>query len=199
MMDLITVDTAFYIIKARDLLSSCILNIRKAKALGLLLVILLFFFRNAAAQTVDYSVHANIIYHLIKYIDWPENKKTGDFIIGVIGDSPIVEELRNATQSKQTNNQKINIKVYSYNQASYNCQVLFISEEDINSLKRIRTTFATEPILLITEEEGLASKGSCINFIIVDGKLKMEINVNNIESRNLKIASELLTLGRIIK
>jgi hypothetical protein len=174
------------------------LNI-KEKALGILIAVLLFSSRHATGQTVDYSVHANIIYHLTRYIDWPENKKTGDFVIGVIGDSPIVDELRNVTLGKQINNQKIIIKVYSYNQASYNCQVLFISEEERNSLKRITTLFSAEPVLLITEEEGLAYKGSCINFIIVDGKLKMEININNIEARNLKVANELLSLGKIIK
>jgi hypothetical protein len=30
-----------------------------------------------AQQETDYAVHANIIYHFTKYIDWPDNKKSG--------------------------------------------------------------------------------------------------------------------------
>jgi hypothetical protein len=77
--------------------------------------------------------------------------------------------------------------------------MLFISEEESNSLKKIATLTAGSPILIISESEGLARKGSCINFITVDERLKLEINKGNVEQRNLRIASELLELGIIIK
>ena len=41
----------------------------------------------------------------------------------------------------------------------------------------------------------LAFKGSCVNFITVHERLKLEINKNNIERRGIGIASELLLLG----
>ncbi len=82
--------------------------------------------------------------------------------------------------------------------AAYNCSILFISQDESRSLKRIVFLTADTPVLLITEENGLAKKGSCINFIIVDDRLKLEINKNNILSRNLNIASELLKLATIV-
>jgi hypothetical protein len=53
--------------------------------------------------------------------------------------------------------------------------------------------------LLVTESEGLARKGSCINFVIVDDRLKLEINKKNIEHRELGVATELLNLGTVVK
>ena len=54
-------------------------------------------------------------------------------------------------------------------------------------------------ILIVTEEEGLSLKGSCINFVIDDDKTKLEFNTGNIIKRNLRIANELLALGSIVK
>ena len=54
-------------------------------------------------------------------------------------------------------------------------------------------------MLLVTESEGLARKGACINFVIADDRLKLEINKKNIEQRDLGIATELLNLGTVIK
>jgi len=34
-----------------------------------------------AQQGTNYSVQANIIYHFTKYIDWPADRKSGDFIM----------------------------------------------------------------------------------------------------------------------
>ncbi len=162
-------------------------------------ILLLGFAGNCSAQQVtDYKVHANIIYRFTKYIEWPENEHTGDFVIGVIGNSPLYEELSTLTVNKSIGNQRIVIKKLSANAASYNCQMLFISQEESRSLKRIALLTNDQPVLLITEEAGLAKKGSCINFIIVDDRLKLEINKNNVLSRNLNIASELLMLATMI-
>lgn len=54
-------------------------------------------------------------------------------------------------------------------------------------------------VLIVTEEEGLSSKGACINFVVEDDKTKLEFNTGNIIKRNLKIANELLALGTIVK
>jgi len=171
---------------------------RRLKAFFLFNVMLLSFFHGKAQQN-DYAVQANIIYHFTKYIDWPEDKKIGDFTIGIVGDSPLVDELKNSVVNKMVGDQRIVIKKFAGGAPSYNCQILFISEEASGSIKRIAAVTANTSTLLVTELEGLAHKGSCINFIIVDDHLKLEINKTNIEKRNLNIATELLSLGIIVK
>lgn len=153
---------------------------------------------NCSGQATDYKVHANIIYRFTKYIQWPENKQAGDFTIGIVGDSPLYEELGALTANKSVGDQRIVVKRLSASAASYSCQILFISQEESRNLKRIAVLTADQPVLLVTEENGLAKKGACINFIIVDDRLKLEINKNNVLSRNLNIASELLKLATIV-
>jgi hypothetical protein len=173
-------------------------NCSRLRAVFLINVMLLSFFHGKAQQN-DYAVQANIIYHFTKYIDWPGDKKTGDFVIGIVGDSPLFDELKNTVSSKSVGGQRIVIKKFAGGAPSYNCHILFISEEASGSIKRIATVTANTSTLLVTELEGLSHKGSCINFIIVDDHLKLEINKTNIERRNLDIATELLSLGIIVK
>jgi hypothetical protein len=173
-------------------------RVKSMKLKGLLFLFALLSAIIAEAQQIDYSVHSNIIYHFTKYIEWPDNKKSGDFIIGVIGETPLIDDLQNLAKTKTANGHKIIIKEFSANQISYNCNILFISEEESGCLKKVVAATAGSSILILTESKGLASKGSCINFIIVDGKLNLEINKNTIESQGLKIASELLSLGKIV-
>ena len=152
-----------------------------------------------AQQTMDYAVQANIIYRFTKYIDWPDSKKTGDFIIGIVGDSPLTDQLKSFIVNKTAGSRKIVIKKFSSSAETYYCHILFISDDESDNLKKIAARTAGNPILLVSETDGLALKGSCINFIIVSDHLKLEINKNNIEQRNLNIASELLQLGKLVK
>ncbi|MBK5271895.1 MAG: YfiR family protein [Bacteroidia bacterium] len=171
----------------------------KCIAFGMGVLMLLSFSTIHAQQEKNYAVYANIIYRFTKYIDWPAEKKSGDFIIGVVGDTPLMEELKKSITDKIVGNQKIVIKRFSSSASSFNCHILFISDDENRSIKKIVSGTAGTSTLLVSESSGLAQKGSCINFIIESDRLKLEINKNNIEDRNLNIASELLQLGKIVK
>jgi len=152
-----------------------------------------------AQQSTDYAVKANIIYRFTKYIDWPDSKKSGDFIIGIVGETGLFDELKIFVLNKLTGSQKIVVKRFSASAQVFDCQILFISEDASASLKKIAAISLKMPMLIVSESDGLSHKGSCINFVIIQDRLKLEINKNNIEQRNLSIATELLNLGIIVK
>ena len=151
-----------------------------------------------AQDEVNYSVHANIIYHFTKYVDWPPSKKSGEFVIGIVGETPLFNELKRSVAGKKAGDQTIVIKKVS-GPGSLDCQIVFVSEDAAAGLKKITGATAGDPVLIVKETKGAAQKGSCINFIIINDKLKLEINKRTIEQRELKIASELLQLGIQVK
>jgi hypothetical protein len=153
---------------------------------------------NMASAQVDYSVYANIVYRFTKYIDWPDRMKNGDFVIGIIGESEIYEELVSITRNKKVNGQPIVIKRLSPNAKSYNAHILFIADEESNSTRYIAGVVSGKGTLLVSERHGLVERGACINFIVIGDNLKLEIGKTNIERQNLNIASELLSLGKIV-
>jgi hypothetical protein len=173
----------------------------KGKRLGktALFFSLLFSLSVYAQDELNYSVHANIIYHFTKYIDWPSYKKTGDFVIGIIGETPLSSELKKAVAGKKVGDQNIIVKKFSSSESSFSCQILFVSNAAAGSIKKIVNNSINDPVLVVSESKGLAQKGSCINFCIVNDKLKLEINKTNIQQRGLEIASELLQLGIQVK
>jgi len=53
--------------------------------------------------------------------------------------------------------------------------------------------------LIVTDKEGLASKGAAINFVIVENKQKIELNKSNIERYKLKVAEQLVSMAVPVK
>ena len=176
----------------------CVLGQVKRMVLVMILLVSSLFY-GRAQTTMDYSVHANIIYHFTKYIDWPANQKSGDFIIGVIGETPLFGELKKMIANKKAGNQKIVVRLFSPSQTTYDCHILFLSEEESGSLKKITSRTENNSVLLVSEEAGGATRGACISFNVVSERLKLEINKNNIDQRDLSIANELLRLGTLVK
>lgn len=150
-----------------------------------------------AQQSASYDIQANIIYHFTKYIDWPD--KSGDFVIGVVGETPLFAEMTAYMAGKMVGEQKIVIRKFPPSATAFSCHILFIPDEESGRVRKIATVTAGMPVLLVTETQGMAHRGACINFIVIDERMKLEINKGNIEQRKLHIASELLALGIIIK
>jgi hypothetical protein len=162
---------------------------------AVLLVLVLLLSRSSTRAQTPYSVYTNIIYRFTKYINWPNDKKAGDFVIGVIGDTPLYDELAEFTSHKTVGNQRIVVKKFSPAATSFNCHILFVTDEESNCMKRVADRTTGMPVLLVSESDGLIHRGSCINFIIIDDHLKLEISKSNIERRKLDVATELLSLG----
>ena len=169
------------------------------KLIAIYMFVVTPFMHGHAQTTMSYAVHANIIYHFTKYVDWPEAKKLDDFIIGIVGHSPIFIELKKISVNKMAGTQRIVVKKFPASQETFDCHILFISEDESTSLKRITKRTEGKPVLLVSEAEGAASRGTCINFTIVSDRLTLEINKSNIQQRKLNLASELLKLGVIVK
>ena len=49
--------------------------------------------------------------------------------------------------------------------------------------------------VIVTEKEGLAKKGSFINFISQEGKIRFEVNKAKFTASNVKISGQLLSLA----
>jgi hypothetical protein len=145
-----------------------------------------------------YPIEANIVYHFTKYVNWPGNEEPGDFIIGVIGNSPVYEEMQKLMGQHTAAGKKITLKRFQPNSTGFDCQILFITEEARACLKAVATVTAASPVLIVCEGPGLARKGACIDLALSDDHLKLEINKNNIEHRKLQIATDLLQLGTIV-
>ncbi|MGZ4034739.1 MAG: YfiR family protein [Bacteroidia bacterium] len=148
------------------------------------------------AQDINYKAYSVYIYNFIKYIEWPEDTKKGEFVIAVIGNSPINDELKALAASKKANGQTIVIKQYNSIDEVGPCQILYICSSKSNVLKSAIEKTKNMSALLITEREGLAKKGAGINFVTLeDETLKFEVNKKVIEAHNLKIPKVLIELG----
>jgi hypothetical protein len=76
----------------------------------LLLLVASLFSKNAKAQETDYKAYSLFVYNFMKYVEWPEAQSKGDFVIAVLGDSPINKELENLAASKKLKGRNIVLK-----------------------------------------------------------------------------------------
>ncbi|HYG51713.1 MAG TPA: YfiR family protein [Flavobacteriales bacterium] len=173
----------------------------KPKLKFVLLFPLLFTARKpCAAQEIDYKTYSLFVYNFMKYIDWPpEIAAKNEFVVGIIGDSPISKELQALAATKKVKGKTIVLKKFTTVEECSGCQLLYVASGKSSMIKTIRESLKTKPVLVVGEREGTAKKGAALSFVTLeDDVLKFDINKAEIEQRQLKISSSLITLGIVI-
>jgi len=153
---------------------------------------ILFCAGNIFAQNEKFK--ALYIYNITKYINWSSNDKTEYFVIGVLGNSDIIEELKTIAKKRKINEKNVQVVKYSSINDVTNCHILFLTSAKSNLLSNF-TPKKYNNILIITEKKGMIDIGAAINFIEIEGILKFEVNTNNITKYGLKYNSELLNFS----
>jgi hypothetical protein len=142
----------------------------------------------------------SFIWAFTKYIEWPASYGSGDFTIGVLGDSPIMSHLEQLKSSYgKVDGQSISIVKYSSVSKIGKCHILYIPENKSSSLSSVINKLKGTSTLIITEGEGLARQGAIINFVVRQSKIKFEINKKTAESYSLQVSSVLSDLGILIQ
>jgi hypothetical protein len=139
------------------------------------------------------------IMNFAKLIEWPESYRQGDFVVGVVGNTPLYPELIKMAKVKKVSNQSLRIKKFELVEDIGRCHVLYLSEEKSSEIASVVSKVKPNSTLIITAKQGLVDKGAGINFIIKNNRQKFEINKRNLESSQLKISSSLESLAFSVK
>lgn len=152
-----------------------------------------------AAPLEEYTAKAGFIFNFLKFIEWPATaflKESEPFHLCVVSPHDLTGSFR--PLEKHTAKGRA-IKVTALEQSQYEtvdaCHVLFFTEAAESTAELIRRLRPDRPILVIGESPHFARDGGMINFVIVDNRVKFEINIAAARARDLNISSKLSSLA----
>jgi len=164
----------------------------------MLIVMLIGITTVSAQQRPTHEIHAAMLYNFIKYVQWPDEGSGGEFVVGVIGEDDVFNTLKQWYDGKPKGSKKYVIKKLSSSLEASTCQVVYVGKTRSREFENVKNSVTGKSILTITDGNGLAEKGSCINFKIVDGKLRFELNQGVVTGSNLKVSGQLSSMAILI-
>jgi hypothetical protein len=152
----------------------------------------------AQTEKPMHEVHGQMIYNFIKYIQWPNEAESGDFVVGIFGEDDVFNMLKSYYDGKPIRTKKYLIKKIQAPSDASSCQVIYIGKDKAGQFENVKQAVTGKSILTITDSSNLGKKGSCINFKVVDGKLKFELNQASVAASSLKISSQLSSMAILL-
>ncbi len=149
----------------------------------------------------EYQVKAAFLYNFGKFVEWPGGtfkNAEAPFVIGILGKDPFGEAI-DSLRDKTISGRRLVVKRFARAGDLEPCHILFISAVEKQHLPRILSITHPWHVLTVGDTKGFVESGGVINFILLENKIRFEINVDAARRAGLKVSAQLLKLARVHK
>lgn len=153
------------------------------------------------AEAGEYAIKAVFLYNLVKYTDWPPASPLSapdlPIVLAVVGDDPFGRSLDEAVKDRTVRGRQIQVVRTSDPRSLKNLHVAFLntSGDSARTLELVHA-LAARSVLTVGDSDRTANAGVAVNFVMVQGKVRFDINQNAAKHRNIELSSQLLKLAR---
>ncbi|MBN1931851.1 MAG: YfiR family protein [Desulfobacterales bacterium] len=167
--------------------------------------LMLLFETHAYADSVlyrEYLVKAAFLYNFAKFVDWPievfEDEHAPIYLC-ILGKNPFDDDVIQSIENKTVDGRKLLVETSKHAKDHSKCHILFISRSMEKEAKQILTDIKDRPVLTVSDIAEFTSLGGIIEFIVINNKIRFEINIDSARHAGLKISSHLLKMAKIVK
>jgi hypothetical protein len=170
-----------------------------AAVLFALTVVLVPRFCAGAEASLEYRVKAAFLLNFTKFVEWPPTAFAdphSPIEICVLGKDPFGRALDEVLQGDSAGGRKLQARRLVQAPTPQTCQVLFVDSE----LKEIPKTLAALPpgILTVSDGDRFLRDGGMISFVILNHRVRFDIDQSAAEKAGLKLSAKLLTVARAL-
>jgi len=156
----------------------------------------------APAPPKESEVKAVLLFHLTRFVTWPQTTFTNDatpFVIGVLGPDPFDGALDVVVKGEKVGSHPITIVRANTARALTNCQIVYVSPEAREPLPKIFDTWKTAPTLTIGEAGDFISRGGMMRFKkSADRKVRVEIDLDRVRRNSITVSAQLLRVCDVL-
>lgn len=136
-----------------------------------------------------------------RHIKWPESAfqdKTSPFVIGVLGNDPIVGAIAETCKDRRCGERAIEVRVVDAAGAA-RCQLLFVPAGREHDVPGLAAALWAKPVLIVADSEQAVRKGAHIGFFIENSRVRFAAHPPSARQAGLEVSSELLKLARVVE
>jgi hypothetical protein len=153
-----------------------------------------------SALTLQQRVKAAFIYKFASYVEWPRAtfaEAETPIVIGVADAEAIARELERAVQGRKVGDRPVHVRRLARSEATADCcQILFVGGEGAGRFREMLDHLHGQPVLTVTDVAAGLPKGSVINFLSADDRIRFDISREAAERNGLQLSSQLLSVAR---
>ena len=159
---------------------------------------------DAAALSLQQRVKAAFLYKFAGYVEWPQGAfadAQSPIVIAVAGADDVAQELEQAIADRTIAGRALQVRRFAGAEKPGDCcQILFVgARNDSARTAELLAAAQGRPVLTVTDRESQHPRGSVINFVPGEDRVRFDISREAAERNSLQLRSQLLGVARQVR
>ncbi len=154
----------------------------------------------AAAESED-QVKAAFLFNFVRYVEWPAQafaSEAAPIRLCLIAERAFEQIVTVIVSGRSVGERPVAVEGIEGLGAAKGCHLLFLDEASGLPASVVAERLGSLAIFTISDGSQFAAEGGIANFILVDSKIRFEINPSAARRAGLKISSSLLRLAKLV-
>lgn len=150
---------------------------------------------SGAAPSLEWAVKAEYLFKLVPFVDWPQDafgSPSDAFHLCVVGQNPFGDLLDQVGQGQSQDQRPVSVLRLNAIGTGDHCQLMYV-DGDPQFVAQSLAAVAGSPVLTVTDDQTMA-KG-IVNFVLVQNRVRFEIDRAAALRNHLNVSSKLLDLA----
>jgi hypothetical protein len=163
----------------------------------------LVFFPTAAAQaSPEYQIKAVFLFNFAQFVEWPVRafERPGQPIaICILGKDPFGAYLDEAVRDEVVGDRPLVVMRYrQVEDIGGACHLVFISRSEGRDIPEIIARLKGRSLLSVSDADAFAGRGGMVQFVTMNHRINLRINLEQARAAGLTISSKLLRRANIV-
>jgi len=156
----------------------------------------------AVEGALEYTVKAAFLYKFGGFVEWPSaafESPESPTRLCIVGNDPFGPALDKVVEGQHIGTRTIVVERLEAIHSNSGCQILFVASADEKKAAEALMAVRGESVLTITDGARSPEATGIINFVIMDNRVRFEIDDKAASVNGVVISSKLLDLARTTK
>jgi len=160
--------------------------------------------RAAAAQPTpsgEESIKATFLFNFTKFVEWPTppgGPSREPFRLCVVAEPLFAVAVDRTIEDESVGGRPLQRLSPNSPEAARACQILFLGRAESSHADRWIAAVRDSPVLVVSESSTAWDRGSHINFVVVDNRVRFDVNADAASRAGISISSKLLRVARTV-
>ena len=153
------------------------------------------------SDTLENDVKAAFLFNFTKFVDWPESafEAANDPLrMCVVADASFTRSLDRIIAGETVRGRRLHRVVPAPSELP-RCHVLYVGTAESRRPERLLSSVSGAPVLTVGESPRFTEQGGAIAFVLVNDRVRFDVNLRAAERAGLTFSSKLLRVARNIQ
>jgi hypothetical protein len=154
------------------------------------------------AEDLEQSVKAAFLYKFASFVEWPAPalpQPDTPITIAVAGSETILAELGPMVVGRTAKGHPITVRPIRPGDTLAGVHILFVGDSESARLGQWAQAAQTHSTLVVTDADSALTRGSVINFVLAERRVRFEVALDAAERSGLKLSSRLLAVAQHVR